>query len=99
MEDPIDPLLPVAHVIVEHMNSDHAESHAPLLNHFLNRSDVRSASMTGVNQFGCDFDAVTDTGNVALRLAFTEVAATIGDVQRVIVSMLQVAAPKAASHD
>jgi hypothetical protein len=42
------------------MNEDHEDTHAPLLNFFLERSDVRSAVMTGVDRLGCDFDAITD---------------------------------------
>lgn len=86
-----DPIAPFQAGIAEHMNTDHRESHVPLLTHFLGRTDVIDAVMTGVDRLGCDFDATTDTGRYPLRLPFPAPVATTEEVRSTIVAMLQAA--------
>ena len=86
-----DPIAPFASGIVDHMNADHADSHVLLLEHFVGRADIESASMTGVDRLGCDFDTVTATGRHPLRLEFTRPVSSADEVRNVLVSMLRTA--------
>ena len=83
-----DPIAPFAAGIVEHMNTDHAESHLLLLRHWLGRSDIESATMTEVDRLGCDFDTVTPSGRFPLRLEFTDAVSTSEEVRQMFISML-----------
>jgi heme iron utilization protein len=83
-----DPIAPHQIGICAHMNEDHEHTHAPLLNFFLERSDVRSAVMTGVDRLGCDFDAITDGGRYPLRLPFGEPVSSSEAVREALVAML-----------
>lgn len=89
-----DPITPHQAGIVSHMNEDHEDTHAPLLNFFLERSDVRSAVMTGVDRLGCDFDAITDGGRYPLRLPFAEPVSSSESVRAALVAMLHQARSK-----
>jgi heme iron utilization protein len=84
-----DPLARSAAAIVDHMNADHSEASVSLLRHFLDR-DVISATLTSVDRLGCDFDTVSASGSLPLRLAFPSPATTTEEVRASFISMLNI---------
>jgi heme iron utilization protein len=90
-----DPIAPFRDGICTHMNDDHRDSHAVLLNAQLRASAdmdsgllVSDAVMTSVDALGCDLDAETNRGRFPLRLAFPEPVSTPDQVRHSLVSML-----------
>ncbi len=83
-----DPIASVSAGICEHMNEDHAESQVDLIRFYLDRSDVTSAHMVSVDRLGCDFDTVSPSGNLPLRLPFPAPVTDSTSVRTTLVSML-----------
>ncbi len=86
-----DPIAPHTDAICSHMNMDHSETHRLLLNYTLGRTDVLSATMSGVDRLGCDFETVCSGGRYPLRLPFVESANSTEEVRAALVAMISVA--------
>ena len=84
-----DPLAESAAGIVSHMNDDHPDAMVKYCKAFSKATDLSSATMTGVDQYGFEMSAMTDEGPRPVRLAFAAPVRTPGDVRTALVSMLR----------
>jgi putative heme iron utilization protein len=84
-----DPLVDAAAGIIEHMNDDHADAQVLFCQHFAGRPDTTSASMAAVDRYGFEMIAVSNSGRVAVRLAFPNECVTATEVREAMVAMVQ----------
>jgi heme iron utilization protein len=84
-----DPIAPHTAGICAHMNADHATAQVKLIQHYLNKPEIISATMTSVDYLGCDFDTVSASGSLPLRLPFPTPVADSTAVRLVLVQMLK----------
>ena len=89
-----DPLAASAAQIITHMNEDHAAAMVLYCRAFSKATDVRSATMTGVDRYGFEMSAVTQEGPRPVRLAFPEPIATSEQARRALIAMLEAARSK-----
>lgn len=83
-----DPLGPSAAGIIAHMNSDHAEALVHYCKASSPETEIRSASMTGVDRYGFEMTAMTSSGPQPVRLAFAKPVSTPAEVRAALISML-----------
>jgi heme iron utilization protein len=83
-----DPIAGAAQGICDHMNEDHADAQVDLIRHYLDRPDITSALMVSVDRLGCDFDTVSASGSLPLRLSFPEPVNDSLAVRKTFVAML-----------
>ena len=83
-----DPLGPSAAGILAHMNTDHADALVIYCKAFSKATEITSATMTGIDQYGFEMSAKTSEGPRPVRLAFTRRVSTPEDARDVLISML-----------
>jgi heme iron utilization protein len=84
-----DPLGPSAAGILAHMNADHADALVIYCKAFSRATEITSATMTGIDQYGFEMSAKTSEGPRPVRLAFTRPVSTPEDARAVLISMLK----------
>ena len=84
-----DPLGPSAAGILAHMNADHADALVIYCKAFSRATEITSAAMTGIDQYGFEMSAKTSEGPRPVRLAFTRPVSTPEDARAVLISMLK----------
>jgi putative heme iron utilization protein len=84
-----DPLGPSAAGMLAHMNADHADALVIYCKAFSRATEISSATMTGIDQYGFEMSAKTSEGPRPVRLAFTRPASTPEDARAVLISMLK----------
>ena len=86
----VDPVLPHAAGVIEHMNDDHADAGVLICARQSGRGDLTAARMVGVDRFGGDYDATAADGRpVVVRVPFPEPAASTEDVRRHLVAAVR----------
>jgi heme iron utilization protein len=86
----VDPVLPHAAGIVDHMNADHAAAGLLLCAQAAGRDDLVSATMVRADRFGCDYEArAADGVFVSTRIPFPEPAGGVDDVRRHLVAAVR----------
>ena len=91
-----DPLGPSAAGIIAHMNSDHADALVLYCKAFSKATEITSASMTGIDQYGFEMSAKTDKGPRPVRLAFTTPVRTPQEARAALIAKLNDARAKLA---
>ena len=91
-----DPLGPAAAGIIAHMNADHAEALVLYCKAFSKATDITSASMTGIDQYGFEMSAKTAKGPRPVRLAFTTPVRTPEEARAALIAKLKDAREKLA---
>lgn len=86
-----DPIAPHAPMIVEHMNSDHADALLAYCRAFTRASDATAATMTGVDRYGFEMSVQTARGPRPARLAFRRSVSTPDEVRAEMVALLRTA--------
>lgn len=84
-----DPLGSSAAGILAHMNADHADALVIYCKAFSRATEITSATMTGIDQYGFEMSARTSEGPRPVRLAFTRPVSTTEDARAVLISMLK----------
>lgn len=85
-----DPLAgPSAAGILEHMNTDHADSLVLFVRVFGGRPDTTGAEMTAVDRYGFDLVASGPAGREAVRIGFDAPVATPGEVRPAMIRLVQ----------
>lgn len=82
-----DPIAPHATGILEHMNSDHADLLPLYCTAFSKATEVLEATMTGVDRYGFEMQAVTPDGPRPIRVAYPEEATTPDAVRAQLVAL------------
>ena len=93
-----DPLGPAAAGIIAHMNADHADAMVLYCQAFSKATEITSARMTGIDQYGFEMSAKTAEGPRPVRLAFATPVSTPQDARMVLISMLKDARSKLGSQ-
>ena len=89
-----DPLGPSAAGIIAHMNADHGEAMVLYCKAFSKATEITSARMTGIDQYGFEMSAKTEQGPRPVRLAFATPVGTAQAARAALISMLQDARSK-----
>ena len=89
-----DPLAPSAAGIIAHMNADHADAMVLYCKAFSKATEIASARMTGIDQYGFEMSAKTAEGPRPVRLAFAAPVSTAQDARAALISMLKDARSK-----
>jgi heme iron utilization protein len=89
-----DPLGPSAAGIIAHMNADHADAMVLYCQAFSKATEITSARMTGIDQYGFEMSAKTKDGPRPVRLAFASPVRTTQEARAVLISMLNDARSK-----
>ena len=89
-----DPLVPFAAGLLDHMNSDHAETMVLYCRTFSRATDTSAARMTCVDRYGFEMSAVTAEGPRPVRLAFPEPICTSDQARKALIAMLEAARSK-----
>jgi putative heme iron utilization protein len=91
-----DPVLAARHGVIAHMNGDHADAGVLLCQRALDGAGhgqvtVSTASLEGVDRFGCDYVASTDAGTATIRIGFAEPVESLAAVRAAVVSLVRTA--------
>ena len=89
-----DPLGPSAAGIIAHMNADHPDALVIYCKAFSKATEITSATMTGIDQYGFEMSARTNEGPRPIRLAFAKPIGTPEEARAVLISMLKDAGSK-----
>ena len=89
-----DPLGPSAAGIIAHMNADHPDALVSYCKAFSKATEITSATMTGIDQYGFEMSARTNEGPRPIRLAFAKPIGTPEEARAVLISMLKDAGSK-----
>lgn len=92
-----DPLASAAAGILAHMNDDHADAVLAYAKALARISTAESATMTAVDRYGFELTATTPEGPRPARLAFDAPVATVDDVRRAMIAMVERARRVAAT--
>ena len=84
-----DPLGPSAAGIIAHMNADHADAMVLYCRAFSEATELKSASMTGIDRYGFEMSAQTREGPQPVRLAFAKTVTTPEEACAALIAMLQ----------
>jgi putative heme iron utilization protein len=84
-----DPLGPSAAGIIAHMNADHADAMVLYCKAFSEATELKSASMTGIDRYGFEMSAQTREGPQPVRLAFAKAVTTPEEARAALIAMLQ----------
>jgi hypothetical protein len=76
------------------MNSDHADAMVIYCKAFSKATEITSASMTGIDQYGFEMSAKTHEGPRPVRLAFARPIGTPEEARAALISMLKDARSK-----
>jgi putative heme iron utilization protein len=94
----VDPVLPHAAGVIEHMNEDHADAGLLICAQRSGRRDLTATRMVGADRFGCDYEATAADGRaVMVRVPFPEPATGTDDVRRHLVAAVRAARSAAGS--
>ena len=91
-----DPLGPSAAGVIAHMNADHADALVLYCKAFSRATDITSATMTGIDQYGFELSAKTANGPRPVRLAFTTPVRTPQEARVALIATLKDARSKLA---
>jgi len=91
-----DPLGPSAAGVIAHMNADHADALVLYCKAFSRATDITSATMTGIDQYGFELSAKTANGPRPVRLAFTTPVRTPQEARAALIATLKDARSKLA---
>jgi putative heme iron utilization protein len=80
--------------MIAHMNADHADAMVLYCKAFSKATEITSVSMTGVDRYGFDMSAMTQTGPRPIRLAFGKPVSTPEEVRAALISMVKDARSK-----
>jgi putative heme iron utilization protein len=83
-----DPLAPSAAAMIAHMNADHADALVLYCKAFSKATDITSASMTGIDQYGFEMSASTPQGPRPVRLAFARAVGSPEEARAALIAML-----------
>jgi putative heme iron utilization protein len=89
-----DSVLAARHGIIAHMNDDHADAGVLLCRRALGIAGhgdvtVSTASLEGVDCFGCDYVASTSAGTASIRIAFEQPVASLTAVRGAVVALVR----------
>jgi putative heme iron utilization protein len=76
------------------MNADHADAMVLYCKAFSKATEITSASMTGIDQYGFEMSAKTNEGPRPVRLAFARPVSTTEDARAALISLLKDARSK-----
>lgn len=82
-----DPLVAHAAAILDHMNTDHADTMVLYCRALSRATDTSAAVMTGVDRYGFEMSATTAAGPRPIRLGFSRPATTPEEVRREMVAL------------
>jgi len=89
-----DPIGPHAAAIIAHMNDDHRDALPLYCRAFSKATDVREATMTGIDRYGFEMSAKTAEGPRPIRLGFAQPIRTPADARTALVALLHDARAK-----
>lgn len=88
----VDPIIPVAASMIEHLNADHADSCAEIARHLVGVDATSSAVVTGLDRYGMTFDVYGEPDDTQLaigRVAFAESLSSSGQVRAASVELVR----------
>ncbi|CAN0510671.1 unnamed protein product, partial [Phaeothamnion confervicola] len=83
-----DPIAPSSAGIISHMNEDHEHNMLEMIRH---KTEIvaTGATMTAVDRYGFDIDALTEQGPAQIRLGFTHTLQSGGEVRKDMVELVR----------
>ena len=84
-----DPLGPSAAGTIAHMNADHADALVLYCRAFSQATEIRSATMTGIDRYGFEMSVKTSEGPRPVRLAFSTPVNTPDEARAALISLVK----------